>query len=157
MFFNNKDEGFTLLELVLALALVGIILSFSWPKLEHTYKRFKLEASAKKIIAQIRLVQQLSIGEGIWYRLKFDLVNNKYIITRNINNDGIAQVYKTIELEKPASLYFTNFKDHEVYFYSSGNPSQGGTITIIDENNNLLYIIICPVTGRTRLSNQPPN
>lgn len=156
MSLRNESQGFTLIELVFAVSLIGIILTITWPKMDRVFSRYRLEIGGNKLIADLRLVQQLSIGEGIWYKLKFDTVNNRYIITRNVNEGGVAQTYKIVEPEKPVKLYFTNFQDNAVYFYSSGSPSQGGTVTITDDKGSLIYVIVSPVTGRTRLSDKPP-
>lgn len=156
MRLHKNEKGFTFLELILFVTILGIILGLSWPKLDSSFKYYKLRSSASLIVSDIRLIQQLSIGEGIWYKIKFDPVNNRYFITRNINEGSLAQTYKIVNLEQDVQLYSTNFPDNAIYFYSTGNPSQGGTISITDGKEKYLYIIISPVTGRCRLSNLPP-
>ncbi|MCX6088854.1 MAG: prepilin-type N-terminal cleavage/methylation domain-containing protein [Candidatus Atribacteria bacterium] len=56
------------------------------------------------------------------------------------------------EIPEGVVLYRANFIENNIlYFYPTGTPSSGGTITL-RVKDRLKYVIITPVTGRVRIS-----
>ena len=72
------NGGFTLMELIVVLLLVGLLMSFAMPTLRNTVISGSLEKEARKLIGAVTEVRQLAVREHGAYLLHFDLDNGRY-------------------------------------------------------------------------------
>ncbi len=72
-----SSRGFTLLELVVVVALIGIMLVVSVPTLQNTLIDDQLKATSRKIIGLIRGVRELAVREQQPYFLSIDRNQNR--------------------------------------------------------------------------------
>jgi hypothetical protein len=99
--------------------------------------------------------------EGITTRILLDIKENKYHL---VKVEKVPVLYKTFLLEGGVSLSWTNFKKYKIEFdpvgcpdmSDVGTPDRGGTIALKSRSNKFLYVIITPVTGYVRISEEPP-
>lgn len=77
------QRGFTLLELVIVMALLSVATAMVAPALGRSLAVQELDGAARRLAADIRLVQTLSVnGGGLVYRLQFITTSPYgYIIT----------------------------------------------------------------------------
>jgi len=147
---NNK--GFTMIEIILVIALIGILASISLPIYRKTMAHHSLHSAARVISTDIRYTQQKSITERDSYRLLFNTTSGTtYQILSTASNSKMKY------LPKGTKIIRTNFTDKTLTFYPSGAPSQGGRLVIENNFGDKLYIIVTPATGRVRISDKPPN
>jgi prepilin-type N-terminal cleavage/methylation domain-containing protein len=73
----NK-KGFTLLELVLVMFLIGLVLSISMPRLGNFLFRSDLKSEARKLKSAVYLMRAKSISTNTYTILHFDLDENRY-------------------------------------------------------------------------------
>ena len=142
--------GFTLIELIVVLALFSFLFAFSFPSLAHLRSTFVGKTVVQKISSQIRIAKIEALNNGKTTKIVFDIARNKYIYT-----DSSGKSTHSL-LPDEVILYRTNFPLNTLRFYSTGTPSCGGTITL-RIGNHLKYIIITPVTGRVRIDDKPPS
>ncbi|WP_066637649.1 prepilin-type N-terminal cleavage/methylation domain-containing protein [Desulfolucanica intricata] len=159
---KKYNQGFSLLELMIVVLILGILLALAIPQLREPYGRYNLQSAAYGLAEDIRLHMQQTINAQdtlSTYRIKFDTTNNKYYLQRN------SDVLQIINLPASVELVYTNFdwdsngiKDHVLAFNISGKPHpRGGTVTLRDRySGELLYVIIANITGRVRVDNKPP-
>ena len=70
--------GFTLIELVVVITIIGILAWVAYPKLTGT-SEIKLDAAARRVAADLRYAQNRSIGIGV-PTLLFDSAQEKYTV-----------------------------------------------------------------------------
>ncbi|MCF8009759.1 MAG: prepilin-type N-terminal cleavage/methylation domain-containing protein [Clostridiales bacterium] len=153
----NKKEGFTLIELMVVLLLVGLTVTVTVPLFHGALGRCRLHLAARQMITDIREVEYMALSREDTYKVKFyidpDRVNprDKYYIMQGIS------VIKSIELPAGVNLYGTNFYNDRFYINASGYPMGGfgGTIHLENDSDKHLYIIIAK-TGRVRMDDHPP-
>lgn len=144
----NK-KGFTIVEIILVVALLGVLSTISIPIYKKTMAYYELHTAARMISTDIRLAQQRAITEGKNYLVLFDTVNNKYLIKSNSSDAELRQLPERIAID------YTSFADNTLTFSPSGAPT-AGHVGISDVYGNNLYIIVAVATGRVRISNEPP-
>lgn len=77
-----KTNGFTLLELLIVMAIIALLLLSAIPSFKGTYKTLEIFTASKKIASFITYARQRAILERVKYRLNFDYAARKYWLTR---------------------------------------------------------------------------
>src|SRR5258708_9907649 len=61
----SRSRGFTLVELMVVLTVVGIVLAFSVPALRSLATTHSLKGSAENIVGQMRLAREKAVSTGV--------------------------------------------------------------------------------------------
>ena len=77
----SRQRGFTLLELVLVMVIIGTVLAMAAPSLRGFFASRQTEDAAASIVALTRLARSQAVAEGRAYRLNFDLKETTYWLT----------------------------------------------------------------------------
>ena len=91
-----SNKGFTLIEVMVVVGLIGLIMAFAIPNVGSALK-INLSNSTRSIAAAIRTAHDESILSGKLYRLAFDLDKQEYWVEVNDSN---KRVLRTEEQEK---------------------------------------------------------
>lgn len=148
-------KGFTLLELLLVLAMLGILLSLAWPINRNFSDLVNLEVAGRQILGQARLAQTAALSGSSdcslrWLNLGGGSPAQGQIVASKIT--GGTMIVKSFSL--PAGyLVNTNFTSHILNYTSEGTPSRGGTITLTSPAGRRRFIIASSI-GRLRLSSR---
>ncbi len=108
----SGSRGFTLLELMIVLVIMGVMLVFAGPRVAKNLGSLTLKTTAKKAAAYIRYARSQAVNTGSLYRVIFDAEKNRLIVlgTRqipaasdNATDEEDAEVEDNEEEEQPAS------------------------------------------------------
>ena len=131
----NK-KGFTIIEIVLVIALIGILATISLPVYKKTAAHYSLITAARMIASDIRLAQQRSITESRSYRLLFNTGSDNYQLLSVSNKSEINYI------QKGNKIIRTNFTDKTVSYLPSGAHSQG--VRVVIENKFGGFVVLLP-------------
>ena len=107
-----RRNGFTLIELVVVLALISIITAIVLPRLDPFVPQRRLKSAARMLSGTISLAYAEAIAKNRTYRLYFELESDRY---------WIAEVTDAEEDEEAASAIGIRFGTHfELLQYSDG-------------------------------------
>ena len=150
-YYNNsrRNKGYTLLELVIIVGIISILLAASFRGLIIAKHNLELNMAAHQLAATLKDCQSRAMYTGSYYKIEFYPSLNRYRVYRE------NELVEDVQLEN-INLHYTNFTDYKVRFYNNGTPSMGGTVTLKTKNGRTLYVIMTPVTARTRVSTKPP-
>ena len=150
--------GFSLLELVTVMLLVGILAVFAAPRL-FSVQSITLPTVAAQMISNIRYAQSLSMSQGQRYRVNFTATT--YQIT-DMSGVPIVQpvTASTAAISvSPATLsgYNLSLTNNYVAFDTKGTPfisattALAGTATItLTSGSDASNITVMPETGRVK-------
>ena len=146
---TNRNKGYTLIELMVVVGIISLLLALSLNGIYNLIQWNKLNTVAALLSSELKNTQSRAFYEGVYYKLQFWPTLDRY------------RIYKQTELIddiilKDIDLFNTNFTDDNLYFYPSGVPGQGGTVTLKNKRGKILYVIMTPVTARVRVSPEPP-
>lgn len=139
------NKGFTLIELVLVIAIIGILAGIAAPKFSASKSDFKLQATAKACQADLRYAQQLSIDTKEPHGVYF--TQTGYQLKKNGN-----EIIKSVTFVNGIS--FVDIQDNasdNIIFSSNGAPQQAGKIDFKTSENFHAYVNITSNTGEVSI------
>jgi len=145
----NRAKGYTLIELMVVVGIIALLLGLSLNGLNNLIQWNKLNVAAALLSSELKMTQSKAFYEGVYYKLQFWPTLDRYRIYRQ------TELIQDIILAD-IDLFNTNFTNNKVFFYPSGVPSMGGTVTLKNKKGKILYVIMTPVTARVRVSPEPP-
>lgn len=154
---KRHNRGFTLLELIVVLAILGIISSIVIPSIVFITRRNTLKTVTQEIAQEIRNTQQLAT----YYRKEviFDLDINRNTYTVR-ENRARPITYKTGQLSKDINITSNLYRPYtgdmrgvrRIKYSANGLPSQTGTIWLTDQSGKTMTITIAVGTGRVKVT-----
>ncbi|MDH7577808.1 MAG: prepilin-type N-terminal cleavage/methylation domain-containing protein [Bacillota bacterium] len=157
----DKDQGFTAVELIIVLVLLGLVATLTLPNLQTWQARYELRTAADQLAADIREMEQLALSyreEGlnpendnfqVWLYPGSDCYYLKRI--------GIHSWSQERNMPRSVDLYTTNFDNHKIIIGLRGTVTRGGTVTLQSRRTGeFFYVIVASLTGRVRVSRVPP-
>ncbi|MEN6326272.1 MAG: GspH/FimT family pseudopilin [Syntrophomonas sp.] len=147
----KSETGFTLLELIVVMALLSMVAAMAIPQYNKVLDNVELKADAQKMARVLQSARQEAITAGQSKTVYFYDQSTKYKVRDGDTywlSSGIS--YGAVALNgrhegKPACV-----------FSASGVPSSCGTITLQNRQGQVLYIIVSVAAGRVRVSESPP-
>ena len=146
--------GFTLIEILIALTIMGIVLMIVVPVFNSVLSTLMLNSAANQLAADIRLQQQRAISgdtDAVTYYILFDPEQEIYYLSAGVNT------LKTVTLPAGVDLLGTNFSNNRLAFNLKGIPLPGGHVTLQQSRSRNRYVIISSVIGRVRVDTVPPS
>ena len=133
----QKKSGFTLIELVMIIVILGIVALAVMPK-TMAEPRVKLEAACQKIASDLRYAQEMALAQQVRFGISFDIANEAYFAYRvsvatkardpqTRNNFDVSFV--TLNEFKGIDIASTNFSN-KVEFDSIGAPYDGNGVIL---------------------------
>lgn len=149
-FSLHSEKGFTLLELILVIAIIAILAAATVPLMGNFNQRTQVDAVAREVVSALRFAQQKSIAteSDSQFGVYFDDSNNQFIIFR-------GSVYGSFPAEDRVYSYSNaitvsqTFPLNEVNFEKgTGNTIDVGSISV---TNNIGGSFAVTVSGQGKI------
>ena len=82
IYFLNKKKGFSLPEILISLAIIGIIVLIGMPAISNYQHSLETTGTVRNLISDLRYAQQLAVTEQIEHGVYFITGENKYQVRR---------------------------------------------------------------------------
>ncbi len=142
---RKKNEGLTVIELIVVVGFLGLLFSIVIPKIDKS--PYYILADARTIRNDLREIKYMAMTEG---DANLRIVFDKYSYSIREGSKIKEKVYLN-----PGFKINNNFNNNTVSFAYSGSPSNGGgTVTVFDEvSKKYCEITVVPDTGRILMKN----
>jgi prepilin-type N-terminal cleavage/methylation domain-containing protein len=154
---KRHNWGFTLLELIIVIAILGTITFFLIPNIIAVSSRNSLKTVTLEIAQEIRNTQQLAT----YYRKEviFDLDINRNTYTVR-ENRAKPKTFTTGQFSKDITITSNLYRPYtgdmrgvrRIKYSANGLPSQTGTIWLTDQSGKTMTITIAVGTGRVKVT-----
>lgn len=146
---RSSQAGFTLIEIIVVMVVVGLMVAVIPPRLNGTLEKMKGKAAMRETISALRQTRNLAISSGKTARLVINIANN----TLKIDDQTAKTLSKTIRLGLlTARSEQLSEQAGAVRFYPDGS-STGGRIKFAAGKQNY-FVEINWLTGKVALIDQ---
>lgn len=76
--YLRSNHGYTLIELVVVILIIGIALSLVLPGLEGVVPEYRIKSAARRIASTVQLARSQAISTGRTYHIVYDLTDNSF-------------------------------------------------------------------------------
>jgi prepilin-type N-terminal cleavage/methylation domain-containing protein len=168
-----RRKGFTLLELVVAMAIVVILATIAVPRLDRYVARVRLRFAGMTLVQDLRNMQMNAEADESFYTIVFVTNENRYYFrqgTKSYAPPGTIRTERSLSRHAgfplavgkrtPVSAVFgpqTSMVSPVVTmsFNGMGRPasgSGGGHVTFINPYGERIDVIVTPVDGNIRMA-----
>ena len=152
-----SHRGFTFLEVIFVLAIIGILSAFAVPDLSAFTNRLRLETVVRGVATDLREMKMLATLDRSDYTISFVPANNLYDLPgRRLTlpaglrfGFGSGVLGPPSNPVQPPDADGITFPSNRVTFYSQGSNSLG-TIYLINDENRTMAISLS-ITGRVKI------
>jgi Tfp pilus assembly protein FimT len=156
-------KGVTVLELVVAAVVLGIVAAMAAPEFGDVLKRLKFKGRSRDVVSDMRLARSEAIAQRTQFGLNFDYSESEYVLFKDVVNPGQFtydqgdSVIKAVSLGQDVWIYnhsfYNNYGYGTVVFKPDGSASLTGNLVLSDQQwENQADIDVLASTGRVRLT-----
>ena len=170
---KTDRAGFTLIEIVMVLALMGLVAMFAIPKLN--FSAYRINGAVRGVTALLARAERMAVTDQYNVNVLFDVTHNAIQIHEDANNDNVIQNTERVRsyplgegivfgkgsapvrIYAPAPISFTRTMNGmpEIIFRRDGSGSENGGFYITtqaalnaNQPNDARSIELTQATGR---------
>ncbi len=166
----RRIKGFTLLELLVVLVIIGMMSAIIAPRLTGSLTGMNLKTASRKVSASLRHARSNATSERLTYISVFDFEKNRLIILpcqeesgeipeecmfdneESLSRSKIYNLPEGVRFEKAENFQEETDSDYfQIAFYPGGGSS-GGQVIVTDERKGRYTINVDFITGTVKLS-----
>ena len=161
----SKAKGFTLTELMIVVAVIGILGAVTTPVLLSQLPNYRLTGTARAISSTLQYAKMSAASTGKEYKVQFllDTSPQRYQLQQgNLFNGSDAWTDVRVFQEIPAQVHIDHGTDYKgshtvgkstITFNPTGTASSGG-IYLENSKGNRYSVKVSSSTGRIRMENK---
>lgn len=163
---HNKKKGFTLLELMVVLGILGVLGTISFPVISRVIPNYQLRAASRELVIEFKKAKMEAVKRGRTVLIEFTPettgdpdAGGSYRVFVDMDESGDWTsgdlLLNTVSMPRNVRLPGGNqltFTGNRFGYNSRGLPSQTGKVTLKKKIGTKSYEISLSVAGAVRLA-----
>lgn len=158
----QRGNGFTLVELMIVIAVMGIMTAIAIPSYQTFMAQRRLNGAAREIMSNLMAARMQAISQNNEFRVFFPGSHSgalpgdrQYQILDDDNNNGEIDTGEAVQTKDIQSTYYdvTMASNNNPKFSPKGTATNLATITLSNSRGSKQVSIA--ITGRVRISDTP--
>ncbi len=148
------QAGFTLLELMVVIAILGILTAVAVPELKSQMEHAAVNNATVSLLAKLKQARSLAVADTRDVVVTFDTINQTF--TYDDNNAGVCAMCSNTQIELSQyspSLAVTTNANLGITFKSRGSVSNAGTVKL--KVGNYYKCVRINMIGRAYVLDKP--
>ena len=156
-----KESGFTLIELMTTVVIIGIVAAMVSPTFDAAIKRNRFKAETKQIVSTLRTARSSAIAEKMPMGVTYDSDEHKMILFKEMsspsNNQmdyGVDTVRTEVQFDTSYAYLAATFSNEALIFLPNGSASESGQIDYSFYNSDVYChstVSVLASTGRAKV------
>jgi Tfp pilus assembly protein FimT len=161
MALRNNESGWTVVETIVIVLIVGIIATIAIPNFTPMLETTKLRAAALNIqrllaAARTRAVSDPNVHCGVFFRdsvvmILPDTSGTPYVVTAQDSNTKYLGIYKLPKKIFVYSLAADPITNNFIVFRGDGSAKYGGSVYVVNRYNKTRTISVRATTGKIKV------
>ena len=146
---RNVKNGFTLLEMLIVLIIIGLFSLIGLPAFFNRVRSSKLKAAGAAVAQSLKLAKSYAVTRGKIYRVDFDLVKGAWGIYEGEENGELKEKW----LRLPDNLAIKDITENfnPAIFRADGTIKQSGHLVLENIRDHTTKKVIVNNLGTTRI------
>jgi prepilin-type N-terminal cleavage/methylation domain-containing protein len=147
-----RDQGFTLLELLIVVLVLALVLAVSYPSLSRGSASIQLRATGRDVLNTFRYAREKAVTEQIGMRVMVDRENQRLILANDLGDGNRIYVMPGEVKIHRIALGGKEITEGSVpiRFLPNGS-SEAVEVLLKSDAGSFLRIISDPITGGARI------
>ncbi len=144
-----KRCGFTLMEMTLVIAIIGIIVGIGAPKYANAVAHYRAETAANRVAADLAAAQSQAQSTSKTQTVVFNTSTSTYALpVKELNNSASTTTVDLTGGQYLARLASVNFNSNsQVTFDIYGKPDNGGSV-VVQVGAWMKTVVLDPDSGK---------
>ena len=159
----RQERGFTLLELSLAVALIGLLATLILPRLD-VLSGAQLDNTTRRIAQRVRYLREDAARRNLWVRMVFDPATRSIRMEEGVSTEegwtflpGAGPLYRNLTIPDSLRLRLLGpgvrptASGMSSLLFASDGFADPGTFEVSDDSGRTVLILIEPARTRPRI------
>ncbi|MBI5745631.1 MAG: GspH/FimT family protein [Nitrospirae bacterium] len=147
----RDNKGFTIIELMIVVAIIGIIAAIGFVSLTKQIPHYRLNGSVRDLVSDLRWARTLAIASGEKVNLRLDPSNDRYQVEKALNPGTPISRVRDLRQDYPGVDLISSSGGNLITFEPRGTTSSWTTIKIGNSSGEEKKITVI-VTGRIKIN-----
>ena len=157
---RRRHHGFSLLELLFAIVLLGILTGLATLQLGPLFQRMSVSNGARQVATDLQLVRMQAVAHNRRLRVTFQTGASTYRVEKRENGRWFGHRLHTHDrtragggkIQLPASVVVATANSRgDVIFVPRGHVDGGMTLTLTSQDGQFTKRIVINLAGRVRI------